>query len=278
MINYSELSIHLDPFQPLNEICVVWLSEIGFESFTEEAHTLKAYIPEDQFSLEKVQSVLNQLKDHKVTFHFTHTTIPAQNWNSVWEAGFEPVLTQNLSIVAPFHGKEFRNNRVIEIEPKMSFGTGHHQTTLMMCEAMEFMPLKDKKVLDVGAGTGILAINAEQLGAKNIVAVEIEPWSVENCVENAERNHCQRILTVLGGIEDVTETGFDVILANINRNVLMAQLPEYVSRLISQGILAISGFFTMDISDLTSLASSLKLKLISTYEKDQWACLVFSKH
>lgn len=277
MIDYIELKMTFVPFHPSNEIVTLWLSDIGFESFLEEGETVMAYIPAASFDYDAVEALLNPLISQGIEVSFEHSEIPGQNWNQVWEESFEPVLLDHLSIVAPFHGAQFRKGRVIEIEPKMSFGTGHHQTTFMMCQAMEHMELADKYVLDMGTGTGILAINAEQLGARHILAVDIESWSVENTIENTQRNQCSRIQAREGDMDVVTEVGFDVILANINRNVLISHLNSYYDALSANGLLLLSGFFTSDVQDLEMEAKALGFKRINTYEKENWACILLEK-
>lgn len=279
MIDYIELKWTFDPFYPTNEIATVWLADIGYESFQEDGIHLKAYIQKASFDQAAVDAIVSNFEAQAVRVLLEIIEIPAQNWNQVWEDSFEPVLLDHLSIVAPFHGAEYRLGRVIEIEPKMSFGTGHHQTTYMMCMAMEHeLPeLRDKRVLDMGTGTGILAINAELMGATEIIAVDIEPWSVENTIENMKRNACAHIDAREGDIHVVTENDFDLILANINRNVLFAHLPAYAEKLKTNGLIMLSGFFTTDIADLVHEASGYNLLLQRTYEKEGWACLVFKK-
>jgi len=279
MIDYIELKWTFNPFYPTNEIATVWLADIGYESFQEDGMYLKAYIPKALFNQPAVDEIVSNFEAQEVGVELEIVEIPAQNWNQVWEDSFEPVLLDHLSIVAPFHGSEYRLGRVIEIEPKMSFGTGHHQTTYLMCMAMEneIPVLTQKRVLDMGTGTGILAINAELMGATEIIAVDIEPWSVENTNENMKRNACASIDAREGDIQVVTEEDFDLILANINRNVLVAHLPTYAEKLQTNGLLMLSGFFTTDIDDLVREATGHNLLLQSTYEKEGWACLVFKK-
>ncbi|MFM7595538.1 MAG: 50S ribosomal protein L11 methyltransferase [Flavobacteriales bacterium] len=278
MIDYIELNLTFKPFYPSNEIVTLWLSDIGYESFLEENEVLKAYIPKSDFNYDAVKALLEPLVAQGIKVNFTHLEIPGQNWNQVWEDSFEPVLLAHLSIVAPFHGTEYRTGRVIEIAPKMSFGTGHHQTTYLMCQAMEELVFTNKKVLDMGTGTGILAINAVQLGADHVLAVDIESWSVENTIENVKRNQCTRIEAREGDIHVVTEVGFDVILANINRNVLLRHLGSYYDALSKEGVLLISGFFTSDVKAIEIEATLLGFKRINTYEKENWACILFEKY
>jgi ribosomal protein L11 methyltransferase len=168
------------------------------------------------------------------------------------------------------------NGLIVEIEPKMSFGTGHHQTTFLMCQEMLKMDFSDKKVLDMGAGTGVLAILAEKLGANYIEAVEIEPWSAENCDFNAKRNNCKHILSLYGDFDVVRENQFDVIVANINKNVLKSQLEFYASKLKAKGILMLSGFFSSDNDELINEANQLGFSLIKTENKENWSMLKFT--
>ena len=180
-----------------------------------------------------------------------------------------------MHILAPFHPKDKYQGLIIEIEPKMSFGTGHHQTTFLMCEEITSLSLDGKKVLDMGSGTGVLAILAEKCGAKEILAIDIESWSVENCEENTKRNKCSKIISKLGDIIDINGHYFDVIIANINKNVLLAHLPSYSKCLNTNGILLLSGFFETDAEDLISAAFEENLVLHSKKIKDGWAMLYF---
>ncbi len=192
-MDYSEYRLCPIPFEPWNEILVASLSEIGFESFMEDENELLAYIPAQIEDVSLIHTLLSSFSDKKeLELTYVRTNIEHQNWNALWEADFEPVYVDDrLSIVAPFHGEEARRNRVIEIDPKMSFGTGHHQTTFLMCQQILSLVLVDKLVLDMGTGTGVLAILAEQLGAREITAIDIESWSVET------RNGMQNGMAVL---------------------------------------------------------------------------------
>jgi ribosomal protein L11 methyltransferase len=165
--------------------------------------------------------------------------------------------------------------RVIEIMPKMSFGTGHHQTTRLMCSFLLEEEVHGKKVLDMGTGTGILAILAEQLGADSILAVDIEDWSVENTIENAERNACIKIEGRCGDMDCISENEFDIILANINRNILLRHLPSYAEKLTSNGVLFLSGFFNSDAEDLKQAAGEVGLSFIDQKSEENWCALKF---
>jgi ribosomal protein L11 methyltransferase len=278
MIPYVECAISLDPFYPFNEILTVKLSDEGFESFTESDNVLNAYIPEVQFNAAILEDLKHYLTANKVKFSLEYKLIPPQNWNETWEKDYAPVILKHFTIVAPFHGEEYRKKRFIEIEPKMSFGTGHHETTALMCEVMENLDFKGKKVLDMGSGTGILSINATQLGAAQVLAYDIEEWAVENAQENFLRNAIHVCEVYLGDVKDVTEQGFEVILANINKNVLFNHLPFYAKLAANQSHLLLSGFFTSDNSSLIEEAKAHGFILIQSYENKSWSCLHFRKN
>ncbi len=275
---YVEVGLKPEPFNPWNEIIVANLSDLPYESFVEENETLLAYIPEEDFSEKDLNECIDLLKSSGLkTISIDIKTIPADNWNAVWEAQFEPVFVgDDLLIKAPFHLIDFKG-LVIEIEPKMSFGTGHHQTTFLMCKEMLEMNWEAKTVLDMGAGTGVLAILAEKLGSKEITAIEIEEWSAENCAFNALQNNCTKISSLHGGKELIGNQQFDIILANINKNVLRDQLSIYARQLLPNGNLMLSGFFTSDNKELIELATSLGLFFVKASEKENWSMLKFEK-
>ncbi|MFM8244105.1 MAG: 50S ribosomal protein L11 methyltransferase [Crocinitomicaceae bacterium] len=228
---------------------------------------------------EEIEKLISEnFPENKVQVIIQDRFIEQENWNAKWESDFEPVhVGDELSILAPFHDKSLAKKRIIEIMPKMSFGTGHHQTTQLMCSFLLEENVDSTKVLDMGTGTGILAILAEQLGASSILAVDIEDWSVENTMENAERNTCSKIQGRCGDIECVEENDFDIILANINRNILLRHLPSYSSKLKDNGILFLSGFFTTDADDLIKATKEVGLTLVNQKSKENWCALKFEK-
>ena len=278
-MDYSEYRLCPIPFEPWNEILVATLSDVGFESFMEYENELLAYIPTQIEDVSLINSLLSSFSDKKdLELTYVRINIEHQNWNALWEADFEPVYVDDrLSIVAPFHGVEARRNRVIEIDPKMSFGTGHHQTTFLMCQQILNLSLVDKLVLDMGTGTGVLAILAEQLGAREIIAIDIESWSVENTKWNAERNGCSKIVAIEGGASLIPLVNFDFIFANINKNILKEQLPIYSQVLTEGGTLLLSGFFNSDVAELVAVAEQLNLFSVSVHEKEAWALIKLQK-
>lgn len=278
-MNYYELTIVFRDFENWSDILVAYLAEIGFESFVEEAPKLKAYIAENEFAGDVLHQLLNDVQMTGAGIDsFDIQLLAQQNWNATWESQFEPVyVAEQLRIVAPFHELAPFKGMELVILPKMSFGTGHHQTTHLICQTMFDLNFKGKRVLDMGAGTGVLAILAEKLGAQEIVAIEIEQWSAENILENVALNGSTKVKAIHGGAEAIGEHPFDIILANINKNVLLAQMALYASALAPNGLLLLSGFFTTDTPDLIAAATALGLKHQQTLDRENWAVLQFIK-
>lgn len=274
-MDYIELDIKLKPLRPFNEIIVAQLAEAGFESFVDTEDGVLAYGQISETSVERAlaETFLGEKRDD-VAVSFQSSVIESQNWNAVWESDFEPVFVEEyVSILAPFHDPSQAKGIIVEIQPKMSFGTGHHQTTWMMSKALFELESVPEKVLDMGTGTGVLAIIAEKLGAKDILAIDIEEWSVENTIENAERNKCKHIKVLHGDSDLITGKSFDLILANINKNVLKAHLPSYAATLQKGGVLMLSGFFDSDVDELLNFAKNYGLVKEFVYFKDNWAAI-----
>lgn len=278
-MDYIELTINLSPRNPWAEILIAELADLGFESFIETENGLQAYAPETIGNIAALLEETSLNNNEELTSEVETKLIPHQNWNAQWEADFEPVVVdERLVILAPFHDQaSFKNDLKIIIQPQMSFGTGHHQTTFLMSQYLLDLPEVPKKVLDMGTGTGVLAILAEKRGANEILAVDIEPWSVENSAENALRNHCQHIQALEGDIDAIVGAKFGVILANINKNVLKAHLPHYASLLDKNGLLYLSGFFTSDVEELTTCADAVGFVLEEVREKETWASMKLIK-
>ena len=279
-MEYIELTIALRPRDPWAEILVADLAENGYESFVETEEGILAYGREGDVDFSApLKNTLLADKELDFEFDLTSKVIPQENWNAQWEADFHPVVVAPYcTILAPFHDLNDAQGMPIIIQPQMSFGTGHHQTTYMMSKALFELEKVPEIVLDMGTGTGVLAIIAEKLGAKKVVAVDIEDWSVENTKENAERNNCHAIEAIYGDIENVPALGYGLILANINKNVLLAHLPSYAQLLNQNGILMLSGFFETDADELIKAASAVGLSEIGRLTKEEWCCLHFQKH
>ena len=274
-MDYLELKVELSPREPWTGVLVAQLAENGYESFVETESGVLAYAqiadvdPENPVKGSFLAELPSDVKSN-----WSVTIIQQQNWNAEWESQFDPVYVEDfLTIRAPFHDISVEKGMTLEIMPKMSFGTGHHQTTWMMSKALFELETMPAKVLDMGTGTGVLAIIAEKLGATEILAVDIEDWSVENTIENAERNSCEKIHAVCGDIDVIRNSEFDLILANINKNVLKAHLPSYANLLKKDGMLFLSGFFTSDVEEMVEYASSFGFQKIRILNKDNWAAI-----
>jgi ribosomal protein L11 methyltransferase len=261
------------------EILMAEVAEAGFDTFMEIESGFEAYVEDDAFDnelLDQVKEKYNQVNP----LQFSISQIPKQNWNEEWEKNVEPIIVDDRCLVrAAFHTIEKTYPYEIIITPKMSFGTGHHQTTHLMISRQMKMDHQNKRVMDAGCGTAILSIMASKLGAKEVEAFDIDEWSVTNGVENAENNSCPSIHIQLGTIEEVKLNGkFDIILANINKNILLAEMDQYASFLEPGGLLLLSGFYTQDIDNLNKEAANYNLTEVARDERESWACLLLEKH
>ena len=272
-----ELTITLTPKDPWSEILIADLAEKGFDSFVNTDSGIIAYAPA---TIEYDSVIASTILNNEAPFEFRldKNIIPQQNWNAEWEENFHPVYVENYAtILAPFHKRELGKGMVVEIQPQMSFGTGHHQTTWMMTKALFELDTMPENVLDMGTGTGVLAIVAENLGAKRILAIDIEDWSAINAAENAERNNTKNIECVCGDVDLLGKEKFGLVIANINKNILKSHIEVYSDILESGGILLLSGFFSSDVDELVDFASPFKLKKTKTYSKDEWAAIQLQK-
>lgn len=278
-MDYLELKVTLTPQQPWGDILIAELAEAGFESFVEFDQGIIAYGQTTEVSYEKaIAETFLAAPSDEVTIEIESNIIKHQNWNALWESDFEPVYVDELvTILAPFHDKSLGKGMIVEIQPQMSFGTGHHQTTWMMSKALFELDKMPSTVLDMGTGTGVLAIIAENLGAKSILAIDIEDWSVENTKENATRNGCKNIEALCGDIDLIEGKSFELIIANINKNILKAHMESYSKSLVPNGILLLSGFFDSDVDELVGFASQFKLEKVSVMNKDNWAAIKLMK-
>jgi ribosomal protein L11 methyltransferase len=276
-VDYIKVIFEISPLQPARDILVAELGEVGFESFVETESGMDAYIQKPEFdrdSLADLQSA--QLEGVKLTFEVEE--VPDQNWNAAWEENFTPIDVDGKCFIrAPFHEAPPGDTLDLVIQPQMSFGTGHHATTFLMARKLMTMDLKSKSVLDMGCGTGVLAILAEKRGATEILAVDIDHWSYENTIENAELNKTQNIEVREGGAEQIAGGEFDVVIANINRNILVADMTSYVETLKTGGQLLLSGFFTIDNPILEKVCGEHGLQKVGGEEKETWSLLHFEK-
>lgn len=273
MDTYIELSLQIEP--DFAEIMMAELAELGFESFVETDEGLEAYIQEDIFNDLHIKKMLESYAE-RTAISYAFKQIAKQNWNEEWEKNFQPISIGNYIYVrADFHETQPSFLYEIIITPKMSFGTGHHETTSMVMEHQLTIDHKDKKVLDVGTGTGILAVLASKLGATHISAFDIDEWSVENTIENIALNNAPNIAVRLGTIENEPQEKYEIVLANINRNILLQQIPAYSTFMTNGASLVISGFYEADIVDIQAVAESVGLKKVAQLSKNQWASVVF---
>ncbi|MFD2248632.1 50S ribosomal protein L11 methyltransferase [Pontibacter ruber] len=273
-MDFIEVTINVNP--DFADILIAELGELGFDAFVETENGFSAYIDEDKYAQDALEEVVNRYAGMAEVTYQTQK-IARQNWNEEWERNFEPLfIGGQVSVRASFHEKPADAKYDIVINPKMSFGTGHHETTTLMIENQLTLDHQGKRVLDMGCGTGILAIMAGELGAKDIVGVEIEDWTVENARENAELNGYGSIDVRLGGAETIAgDKPYDIILANINRNVLLEDMPAYKAVLKPQGYLLLSGFYTEDLPIIQERAAELGLNYISHRVKNNWVSAIF---
>jgi len=276
---YYEYSISLTPMNEHSEILIAFLGEMGFESFTEENGTLKAYMAEKNY-FEGLTKLVDELKPPDAEqWNVACVLLPDTNWNEEWEKNYAPVeIGKFCRIRAAFHPTKEGFEMELTIDPKMAFGTGHHATTSLMVETLFALRPISGNIADVGCGTSVLAIVAEKLGASHIDAVDIEEASVENSLVNINLNNCSKINVSLGSVEHLPLKKYNMIIANINRNVLASHLPAYAKLLEVNGKLLLSGFFVHDNSLLINMANALGFQLILQKDSDNWSCLTFEKN
>jgi ribosomal protein L11 methyltransferase len=272
-MNYIEVNFTLNPIQPYAEILTAELSDLPFESFVETETGLLAYIPVKNFNIEELNS-LKFIKQKLANVNFTIKVIEAENWNEKWESNFPPVYINEKCIIrAPFHEKQDAFIYDILLSPKMAFGTGHHPTTSQLANRLFNIDLKNKSLLDMGCGTAILAIIAQKLGANPVTAIDIDEWATENAKENCTLNQCLNIEILNGNATLLKGKKFDVIIANINRNVLLQDMKQYAACLNTNGVLLLSGFYEQDIPALLIEAAKYNLKENHRASKDNWCIL-----
>ncbi|MFT4577112.1 MAG: ribosomal protein L11 methyltransferase [Polaribacter sp.] len=273
---YIEYIFNVEPKEPGTEILIAELGFAGFESFVEDDNVVTAYVQKEEWNAEILANV-SILTSEEFAISFSKKEIEQTNWNSEWEKNFEAIQVDDLvSIRAPFHDNPNLEYDIV-IEPKMSFGTGHHETTHMMIQHLVTLDLENKSTLDMGCGTGILAIFAEMKGAKPLDGIDIDNWCYLNSIENAERNNCKHISFYEGDASLLTDQKYDVIIANINRNILLNDMVTYTKCLNENGILLLSGFYKEDIVVIDKEVSSYGLTLQNTLERNNWVSLKYLK-
>lgn len=257
--------------QQQSDILIAQLNEIGFEGFEEVQSKLRAFITSTAFDENLLHRISSPLQ-----LGFSKTIIEETNWNQVWESSFDPVIVDDfVAVRADFHEPVRRAAFEIIITPKMSFGTGHHATTYMMMQHMREIDFAGKTVFDFGTGTGVLAILAEKLGANTVLAIDNDSWSIDNAAENIKRNGCTRIDLKLADTA-ATDGNFDIILANINKNVILDNFGLLAKQLLPGGILLISGLLTEDKQDILSESRELNLQILKAGERHNWLFIKLS--
>jgi len=273
-MHYTEVSLQLDP--DFADILTAELANLGYESFVETEEGLNAYIVSSDFNESALQAVIDKYAG-QTAIVYQASALEKRNWNEEWERSYQPIeVAGQVRVRASFHEPDPAYRYDLVINPKMSFGTGHHETTAMMLEQQLTHTAEGKAVLDVGSGTGILAILAARQGARRALAFDIEDWAVENARENADLNGCPQLEVFLGMISDVSpDDRFELVLANINRNVLLADIPAYVARMSSGAVLLVSGFYETDAPDIEACGREAGLTVLNRLTKNNWASIGF---
>jgi ribosomal protein L11 methyltransferase len=276
-MNYVEVDLKVD--SEFSEILMAELGEVGFESFVETDEGLLAYIQEGDFDENNLNEITAKYQD-LTTIAATWKSLERRNWNEEWEKSYEPIeVGDQIRVRATFHEPDPAFKYDLLIQPKMSFGTGHHETTWLVMNEQLSLPHEGLSVMDVGCGTGILAILASKLGASNLLGFDIDEWAVENTRENFAMNNLSATAEVFQGTitEVPAEQIFGGILANINRNILLSEIPKYVAHLSQGGWLVTSGFYETDQADIEQCAAESGLKKLRSNTRNQWATVVFEK-
>ena len=280
-MDYIEVQIKITPYSDdFSDIVVAEIADLGFESYVNEDPYLKAYIPVNQFSERNLKLILSGIDRDLFDLSYTTNYVKEQNWNAVWEASFEPIVIGRCTVKAHFHKGLPRTKYTITITPKMAFGTGHHQTTYMMCRALleNEESVRDKVVLDMGCGTAVLAILAAKMKAAKVYGIDIDAIAAISAYDNAILNRVgTRIETYCGDASLLQRNTYDVFLANINRNILLQDIPTYAHCIRKGGLLFVSGFYVEDMPMIIGMAQSVGLEYVSHDSMDNWCCIKFAK-
>lgn len=281
MTNYIEVSLTAcEPVDENVEIISAYLGDFGFEG-TAEDEAIKAYIAEGEKTLDEIKTIIDELIEKQLCFeHYTIDVIKPKNWNEEWEKNyFQPILIGNQCLIkSSFHTTDIKAKYEIIIDPKMSFGTGHHETTSMMAEYILEVDLKDKVVMDMGTGTGILGILASMIGCEKVIGIDNDSWCYENAQENIEKNNISNFEMILGdaGMLKSYPEMFDVFIANINRHILLADIKYYVKTMTKGATLLLSGFYLDDLQDIRQECEKYGLEFKENKMKKNWVCARFT--
>lgn len=264
--------------EDFTEIIIAELGELGYNSMMETDDGVEGYVEIEKFSEQDIRDLIARYAE-VTQLSYTVEEVERKNWNEEWEKNYDPIIVEDKCLVrATFHQIDKQYPYEIVITPKMSFGTGHHATTYLMLKNQMALDHKGKRVLDAGCGTAILAVMASKLGAKEVIAYDIDSWSIENAPENVELNQCENVSVFGGTIESLQLEGhFDIILANINKNVLLDEIRHYQAYMPEKGILVLSGFYETDDEDLQNEATKFGLHLLNKSSRNNWSSLVFEK-
>lgn len=282
---YLEYTFTVTPVQPGSDIIIAQLGAVGFESFVESETGVVAYIQKeeafpgrtDELDYDNLLEDVGIMTSELFEVSYTAKEIEQINWNEEWEKHFDPIeVDGRCAVRAPFHEKTEVEFDIV-IEPKMSFGTGHHETTHMMIKHLLKLDVSGKKTLDMGSGTGVLAILAEMRGAGPIDAIDIDNWCYLNAIENAERNNCKKLSVYEGDASLLKGRSYDLIIANINRNILLQDIPTYANCLKKDGILLLSGFYIEDLATISEKCNDSKLYFVENFERNNWIACKFEK-
>ncbi|GAB7087230.1 50S ribosomal protein L11 methyltransferase [Marinifilum fragile] len=277
-MDYIELKCQITPFdEDIADILIAELGEIDFESFTQTDDTVEAFIQAPLFDMQRVEELtVNLLPNHSISY--SHEVIESQDWNAVWESNFQPVIISDQVVIrASFHTDTPKVPYDIVIDPKMSFGTGHHSTTSLMVQTILETEIEGKRVLDMGCGTSLLAILASKRNAVRVDAIDIDEWPYKNSLENIKNNKAKNISVFLGDAALLEGKTYDVVLANINRNILVNDMKHYVACLPENGELIMSGFYTEDLPHIQAEAENNGLKYISHKVDKNWVAVKYIK-
>ena len=279
---YIEVTVKIAPFSEENaEIVTAEISDLPFESFTVEDPYLKCYIQKKLYDQQALKVVLSGVEDYGLEVEFSSNLMPAVNWNAVWESQFTPIIVDGqCTIKASFHEGLKKTRYNITIDPKMAFGTGHHQTTYMMCRALlqNEDSVRGKVVMDMGCGTAVLAILAAKMKASHVYGIDIDAVAAISAYDNARLNRVGKIIeTYCGDASLLQRNSYDVLLANINRNILLQDIPTYSHSLRKGGLLFVSGFYLEDMPMIVGVAQNTGLEYVSHDSIDNWCCIKFVK-
>lgn len=276
-MNYIEVSFKIKPLQPASEILLAELSLLPFESFIEEEDGLKAFIQISDYHSHLLDDI-NVLNNQEFNISYEVNEIEDQNWNAKWESEYDPVIVKDQCYIrAPFHKSKPEIEYEIVIEPQMSFGTAHHETTHQMIELLLDEDVDNKKVLDMGSGTAVLAILAAMKGAESVDAIDIDEWAYNNAKDNVAKNKLQNISVLMGGAELLQNKKYDLILANINKNILLSDIKNYAQVMKKEAKILFSGFYLKDLEDIKLEAAKYEIQYTHHIVKNNWIAAVFKK-